>query len=136
MNLCDETITVFNAKYDPETDMDAYEGTVISGVSWFRETASTVDSSGLRAADKVTVRIPEDADFGGKQYVTREAYTNAQSADGIFTLQNGDIVVRGTVSESGLRPAELHENYEAFTVLGVTDNRRGAHGRHWKVIGA
>jgi len=68
LNLCNETITVFNAKHDAATDMDIYYPTVIVGVSWFCEIASTVDK-GLQAADKYTIRIPVDADFGGKEYV-------------------------------------------------------------------
>ena len=63
MNLCNETITVFNAKLNPETGNDDYNGTVIDGVSWFCEIVSTVDQ-GLKAANKFTIRIPEDADFG------------------------------------------------------------------------
>ena len=37
MNLCNETITVFNAKLNTGTGDDDYNGTVIDGVSWFCE---------------------------------------------------------------------------------------------------
>ena len=135
MNLCNETITVFNAKYDPQADKDAYNGTVINNVSWFCEIVSTVDN-GLKAANKFTIRIPEDADFGGKTYVSPLDYADASDVSSLFTLKNGDIVVRGSVTGSDLRPADLHKSYEAFTILGVTDNRRAPKAPHWKVVGA
>jgi hypothetical protein len=134
MNLCNETITVFNAKLNTGTGNDDYNGTVIDGVSWFCEIVSTVDQ-GLKAANKFTIRIPEDADFSGKTYVSPLDYADAADVSSLFTLKNGDIIVRGAVTGSGLRPAELHRNYEAFTVLGVTDNRRAPNAPHWKVIG-
>lgn len=136
MILCNDVLTVFNAKLNPETDSDDYIATVISGISWFCEIVSNVDSSGLKSANKFTIRIPETADFGGKMYVTPRDYAGETDVGGVFTLQNGDIVVHGAVAESGLRPAALHKQYEAFTILGVTDNRRALNAPHWKVVGA
>ena len=135
MKLCDEIITVFNAKLNTTTDKDEYHATVITGVSWFCEIVSAVDK-GLKAANKFTIRIPEDADFDGKAYVTPFQYAEEAFIDDLFTLKNGDIVVRGAVSDTDLRPADLHRNYEAFTILGVTDNRRDVRSPHWKVIGS
>ena len=51
MRLCNDTITVFNSQLNTALDRDVYTGTVIIGVSWFREVASAVDNSGLKAAD-------------------------------------------------------------------------------------
>ena len=134
MKLCNETITVFNAKQNTETDKDDYIATVINGASWFCEIVSAVDN-GLKAANKFTIRIPENADFGGKTYVSPLDYASAGDVSNIFTLKSGDIIVHGAVSEADLRPAFIHKNYEAFTILGVTDNRRAPNGPHWKVVG-
>ena len=68
MQLCNDTITLYNRRFDPEEDCDVYGRTVIRGVHWFNSEATTVDSTGLKAANKVTIRIPTDADFGGKVY--------------------------------------------------------------------
>lgn len=135
MKLCNETITVFNAKLNKDTGNDDYYGTVITGVSWFCEIVSTVNE-GLKAANKFTIRIPADADFGGKAYTDPLTYADADDVTTLFTLKNGDIIVRGAVTDTGLRPAALHKNYEAFTVLGVTDDRRAPNAPHWKVVGA
>ena len=134
MKLCNEAITVFNSRLDTETDKDVYVGTVITGASWFCEIVSTVDN-GLKAANRFTIRIPVDADFSDKTYVTPQEYAVAADVSNLFTLANGDIVVRGAVSDENHRPKDLHDQYEAFTILGVTDNRR-AKGPHWKVVGS
>ena len=138
MRLCNDTITVFNARYDKDNDRDVYCATVITGVSWYDEIASTVDSSGLKAADKYTIRIPVDADFGGKTYVDPVTYAGATGDPAtMFTLKSGDIIVKGAVS-AGVdpRPSELQKAYaEVATVLGVTDNRRAPKAPHWKVVG-
>lgn len=136
MNLCNDIITVFNARLNPDTGSDVYIGTVISGVSWFSENVSSVDSSGLKAANKFTIRIPATANFGNKAYTAPLDYAGAVDVSGLFTLRNGDIVVHGAVTALDLRPAALHKNYEAFTILGVTDNRRARNAPHWKVVGA
>ena len=136
MRLCKDTITVFNARYDKDNDRDVYHATVITGVSWYDEIASNVDSSGLKAADKYTIRIPVDADFSGKTYVDPVTYASADPAT-VFTLKSGDIIVKGSVSAGAdPRPSELQKAYaEVATVLGVTDNRRAPNAPHWKVVG-
>lgn len=58
MQLCNDTITLYNRRFDPEEDCDVYGRTVIRGVHWFNSDATTVDSTGLKAANKVTIRIP------------------------------------------------------------------------------
>lgn len=138
MRLCNDTITVFNARYDSGNDRDVYHATVITGVSWYDEIASAVDSSGLKAADKYTIRIPTDADFSGKTYVDPITYAQAGSDTAtVFTLKSGDIIVKGVVDAvENMRPADLQKRYAEFaTVLAVTDNRRAPNAPHWKVVG-
>lgn len=136
MRLCNDTITVYNARFDPETDRDVYCGTVITGVSWYGDTAASVDTSGgLQAATAYTIRIPTDADFGGKSYCDPVAYAASDPA-AVFTLSSGDIIVKGAAEADGQTPASLQRQYaEHITVLTVTDNRRGGHAPHWKVVG-
>lgn len=136
MNMCDETITVFNAQFNPEKDLDEYHGTVISGVSWFGDIAAVVDpSTGLKAASKVTIRVPKNADFSGKAYVDPLSYQTADPTS-CFTLKSGSVIVKGAVSIDNPTPAMLHKQFtDAITVLGVTDNRRAPNAPHWKVVG-
>ena len=153
MKMCTETITVFNARFDKDTDRDVYYGTTIRGVSWRSEIVSTVTDSGLKAANRFTVRIPAAADTSGMRYVSPARY-GAEGEGGCFTLRTGDIIIRGTpgcylnrdgiISEiamdgrcavfSSAQPLTWYA--ESFTVVGVTDNTRAPHEPHWKVVGA
>lgn len=136
MKLCNETVTVFNRKLDPDKGWDVYNATVIQGVSWYSHIVSAVDSTGLHAANEFIVRIPMDADFGGKTYVDPITYENEAIIAGVFTLANGDFIVKGVVDES-LTPAQLKEqNLEYCTILGVTDNRRAPNAPHFRVVGS
>ena len=135
MYLCNEVITVFNCQLDTKTDLDVFHGTVIRGVSVHCEIASNVDKTGLKAADKYTIRIPTDADFSGKSYVDPVVYKSSDPANA-FTLQNGDVIVKGEVTMSNPKPSDLQREYAGIiTVLGITDNRRAPHAPHWKEVG-
>ena len=136
MKLCTDTITVLNKRWDSTNGYDVYIPTVINNVSWYCEIASAVDNSGLHAANRVVVRIPANADFGGKQYTDPITYRDAQSVTGLFTLAQGDRIVKAAVTGNNLTPAQLDAQYtECCTVLGVTDNRRAPNAPHFKVVG-
>lgn len=137
MKLCNDTVTVFNKKLNPDKGWNVYNPTVIKGVSWYSEIVSNVDSNGLHAANRFTIRIPVDADFGGKSYVDPIAYENESIIAGVFTLANGDIIVKGESVDESLTLAKLKEKYLDYcTILGVTDNRRAPNAKHFKVVGS
>ena len=122
MKLCNDTITVFNARVDPDVGANVWTPTVITGASWYMTDASTVDTSkgGLVAANKVIVRIPAEAAPAG------------------FGLKAGDIIVKGDASATqNPTPAKLKKAWgeDCATVLGVTDTRRAPHAPHWRVTG-
>lgn len=134
MNLCNETVTVINAVYDPATGYDTYQCTVIGGVSWFFRDTVNVDTKGLQARDGVTVRIPVDAHYGGTYTAPRE-FEASSSKVGKFTLRPGDVIARGTV-QSVTRLADLRGMVDEYiTITSVTDNRRAPNAKHWKVVG-
>ena len=71
----------------------------------------------------------------GKTYINPREYASSEDVSGTFTLQDGDVIVKGSVMED-LRPADLHKrHYEAVTILGVTDNRQFPNAPHWRVTG-
>lgn len=135
MKMCNAVITVFNAKHDLEKDCDVYHGTVLEGVSWYEQTVSNVTTDGLKAANRVIVRIPNSVLID--KYVSPLFYAKADDVTGLCTLQTGDVIVKGALYASGMTPAQLHSEYkDVMTVLGVTDNTNAPHGKHWKVTGA
>ena len=136
MKLCNDTITVFNARVDPDVGGNVWIPTVIVGAGWYLTDASTVDASkgGLVAANKATIRIPVDADTGGKAYADPVSYASAEDVSRLWTLKGGDIVVKATVEGGNWTPARLKAAYaECVTVLAVTDNRRAPRAPHWRV---
>ena len=138
MKLCNDTITVFNARVDPDVGGNVWIPTVIAGASWYLTDAATVDASkgGLVAANKATIRIPVEADTGGKAYVDPVGYASAEDVSGLWTLKGGDIVVRTAVEGGDWTPAKLKAAYaECVTVLAVTDNRRAPNAKHWRITG-
>ena len=135
MKLCNEIITVFNRRMDAD-GFPIYYPTIIGGVSWYSHIITSVDNNGLHAADSFVIRIPVDANFGDSIYVDPVTYKDTASAENVFTLAQGDIVVKAAVYGS-MTPKELHETYhECFTIQGVTDNRRAPNAPHWRVVGS
>ena len=136
MKLCTDTITVFNRRVNTETRMEDYVPTVIKGVSWYGHLRTGVGDRGLRTANEFTIRIPVDADFGGKTYVDSKTYREATLISGLFTLSSDDIVLKGEAA-IGVNPATLPEtNADCFRILGVTDNRRAPNAPHIRVVGS
>ena len=134
MKLCNDTITVFNRRIGDDGGYE-YTPTVIVGVSWFCRIKSTVDE-GLKAANEFIIRIPADANFNGKTYVDSVEYENASSTNDIFTLAQGDVIVKARVDTVSMTFAELKERYSDYcTILGVTDNRRAPNAPHLRVVG-
>ena len=136
MRETNETITVFNQRYDTTTGTDVWTPTVIQGVSWFEATRAAVTQAGLKAADTATVRIPTDADTGRQAYLPPKAYKAAESVSGAFTLAPGDLIVRAAVTTPGLTPSQIQAQYDdTITILGVTDSTHRRRAPHWKVTG-
>lgn len=136
MQQCNETITVLNRRINPDTRLDEWIPTVIHGVSWHSKIVANVTQAGLKAADTATVRIPVDADTGGRSYLTPQAYKAAESTSEAYTLARGDILVRAEITES-MTPAQAQAAYEdVVTIISVTDNTRRPRAPHRKVVGA
>lgn len=140
MHLCNEKITVYNSYIDPITRFRTYLPTVVDGVSWFGDLQVSVTSDGLVSANQYIIRIPSNADTSNKEYKSRKEYENTpvQNLSSCWTLCEGDIIVRGAVTDSGddAKPSKLSDKYDdVITVVSVTDNRRVNQAPHLKVVG-
>jgi len=138
--LTNADITIFNKWYNRETHLDEWKRTQISGVNWYGGQKVAVTDSGLQSADTYTVRIPAASAPQGRKFVLPEIYAAAESdaLAGLWTLQNGDIVVRGLVADDITKTADVTGKYsQCFTVTGWRDNRRGSPSvQHWRIDGA
>ena len=50
---CDQTVTLTHLHYDGDADRDVSEETTLTGVSWYGQAKTAVDSTGLHAAQLV-----------------------------------------------------------------------------------
>lgn len=131
MKLCNDTVTLFNARLDKELDCTVYDKTVLTGVSWYGTVKSTVSDKELQTANMYTIRIPADVGSGGKSYTEPEGHTSADS----WTLNEGDVIVHGASALEDPTYAEIFKAHKgAVTILGVTDNRRAPNAPHWRVV--
>ena len=108
MKLCNDTITVFNAHFDETAGDDIYHPTAIAGVRWYMTQAETVDpKGGLVMANRITIRIPTNARAAGL-YVDPIAYRLADDVTGLWTLEGGTVIIKGTIPTQGEQtPANL-----------------------------
>ena len=114
MSVRNANITLYHREYNPEQGQDVWTRTPYTGVSWYGGREVTTGTGGDTAADGYTVRI-----------FTNEA----------VTVQSGDIVVQGIVSDEITSASQLTQKYpESWRVTLVRDNRRGGLA-HWRIGG-
>lgn len=138
--LTNADITIFNC-WHKGTRSEAWKHTQIRGVEWYGGQATTLLESGLKSADTYTVRIPISADAQGKAFAMAADYAAAgeTAVAGLWTLQNGDVVVHGLVDDTPAGDTDITSKCSdrCFTVTGWRDNRRGGPlVQHWRISGA
>lgn len=94
-----EPITLINkldAK-DAALKQDVYYVTVIHGCMWFESFARATTSSGTVIPSTVhKVQIPEESKAF---YMPYRVWRKEESREGVFTIRDGDYIIRGIVDE-------------------------------------
>ena len=135
MNLCNETITIYNHYIDSTTKSPVYLPTVIDGVHWFGVNKSVPNQNGLVSAEEYTIRIPLTSNFSGKRYTTKKSFNRLNDRTRYFTITEGDVIVRGSHALSNVKPSYLESEFDdVITVVSVTDNTQSPNAPHWKVV--
>lgn len=137
--LTNADMTIYNRKANPTTKKMEYVRTVIKGVWWHTKlevsTALSGMGGGLKSADVLTARIPMDGRAG---YLPPDEYAALTWGDhtGKWTVENGDIVVKGEISTDITRPAELGAMHlQMFQVVSHSENFFGGN-QHIRIGGA
>lgn len=137
--LANADITIYNKWYNRAARSDEWHRTQILGVEWYGGQAVTVSDKGLQTADTYTVRIPAASAPSGRAFALPKDWAAASSGNlaQFWTLQAGDIVVRGLVDDDIDKATDVTGKYsECFAVTGWRDNRRGSPPvQHWRVDG-
>lgn len=137
--MFEDSITIFNKKYDPQERDNKYFRTVLVNVNVEKKKAVNVIKSGLENASSGTIIIPiEYLESDPKEYISPKKYQKLSSEEVIkyFTLQEGDIVVIGeidyTIDEKNTITL-LKKNYDdVFEIVSVDDELKGGLP-HWEV---
>ena len=119
----DETITIYNKRYDAATKRTIWPKTTITGASWAGQQRVTT-GEGLTSNDGYSVRVRASSMPAG--FLTRDDYVALADASGYWTAQNGDVVIRGEGPEVTAGITEITKRFtDCFTVIAVhTDNMR------------
>lgn len=128
-------LTLYNKYIDPDTRDEVYQRTEIKDVVWTSAKAVYSANLGLVRADVATVLIPFAM---GTDYVAPIAWQALTTKTGKWTLQSGDVIVRGIVSdelEVGFSLTDLKATYENVLVITNVDtfDQGSFNMRFWKV---
>lgn len=137
--MFEDSITIFNKKYDPAKRDYDYIRTYIEGVNVEKKKAVNIIKSGLENASAGTVYIPiEDLKTEDKEYISPKKYQSLTSENtaNYYALQTGDIVVIGvidyTVDGDNTITKLKNEFDDVFEILVVDDKLKGGLP-HWEV---
>lgn len=129
-------ITLYNKYIDAATRAEKYQRTQISGVLWEnRKAANVIASGGNMAANQANIYIPYAR---GATYKDPAAWQALVTKTGYWTLQDGDVVVRGLVADSissAFTITDLKAKYADVHVIRSVDTMdMGSVGMsHWQI---
>lgn len=126
-------ITLYNHKTN-KSRLDDWQRTVIRGVNFYEDNKVSVGDKGLNSAKICKIRIPEDAECN-KTFLTEDEYIQMDCVSPYWTLQDGDIVVRGVCNIEIEKPSDLKNRHvKYYKINSWSDNRFGGQP-HWRVGG-
>lgn len=137
--MFEDSITIFNKKYDPNKRDNYFVRTYLTGVNVEKKKAINVIKSGLENASAATIYIPiENLESEDKEYIPPKKYQklSIEEMKKYFTLQPGDFVVVGTIDyiidEKNTATKLKNEFDDVFEILIVDDKLKGGLP-HWEV---
>lgn len=108
--------------------------TQLDGVMWDNAKARNVNVSGIADADALNLIIPFDVKvIGEKEY--KEPKEWKQSPENSWTIQTGDIIVKGFVDDVIMAQRDLEKKYDEVYVVNTIDAKifGSKNMWHWEV---
>ena len=126
-------MTIYN-KY-LSSGADKWQRTQIENVKFEGTKASSGLSSGRLASNVATIYIPKDR---GDNYTAPKAWQALVTKTGKWTLQDGDVIVKGLVTDeigTGFTMTQLFAKYDnVLTITSVdTMDAGSASIQHWQI---
>ena len=116
-------MSVFNRYTDSFTHAITFNKHVIDNVFWDDSTSVNLDK-GYDADNKVNVYIPKDKNDMSK-YVDAKHYNGTG-----WTLNEGDLIIKGDVTETTANGIKDLASYKVFTITTVDDKDFGSANMH------
>lgn len=134
--LTNADMTIYNKYVDPATRSEKYARTVIVGVVWQAKKAVYMANVGMIAANSVAVFVP----FACRaNYLDPHAWQALSNKAGKWTLQAGDVIVKGIVADvvddADFTMTDLRSRHEnVLTIQSVDTMDQGSESiRHWAI---
>lgn len=127
-------ITIYNRRYDKNTRLDVWQKTVIKDVWFYVDHKVNIGDKGLNAADVYKIRIPVSPERENT-YLPEDEFVKKIDTSNYWTLQNGDIAVKGICDVDIDKPADLAQLHKQYCkITSWSDNRFGGLP-HWRIGG-
>lgn len=129
-------LTIYNKYVDSATRTEKYQRTQIRGVLWEnRKAANVLASGGNIAANQAHIYIPFQR---GANFMESGAWQALVTKTGYWTLQDGDFIVRGLVSDSittSFTISDLKAKYQdVLSIRSIDTMDMGSAGMsHWQI---
>lgn len=132
--LTNADITIYNQKINPSTKLTEYIRTQIRNVHWYSDQKTSVDQAGVHSADVYKIRIPAES-VEDIQFIDCSEWRRLEDRTGYWTIQNGDMIVKGLVDDDIKQASDLLKKYPYVArVNSISDNRRGGNP-HFRIGG-
>lgn len=132
------TATLFNKYVNPATRSEEWVSYLLGRVFWNnRKAANVLASGGQMSADQAAIFIPMSGRVMA-EYLDPVAWSKLVSKVGHWTLQVGDLLVKGSISETlsgSYTVSKLEKDYPNVMVIASVDERDfgSLSMRHWQV---
>lgn len=135
--ITNTSMTIYNKYIDPATRMEKYQRSIIINVYWENRKGINRSKVGDIANDSVLVLIPSAV---GVNHIKPVAWQTLVTKTGKWTLQFGDVMVKGTVTDeisSTFTVTALSKKYDdVVTITSVDDlDASSPYLRHWEISG-
>lgn len=112
--------------------------THLRGVYFEDVKSQRINKQGAVTADSMLLLIPAGVNAGGKSFAGQKGFAATEEKTGLWTLAEGDIVVRGIIHDDIAAQSDLEKLYDTVRkITAIIDNRHGSPAvRHWEVSGA
>jgi len=128
------TVTVYNKHR--EDGEEKWQRTVLYGVFWNAISGAVMRRTGATSTDSVQIIIPMAIKASRNEYRPPKEWAALTDKTGYWTLQPGDVVVKGALDvEIDRSTKELQGYDDVLTITSVDTKGFGSGMDHWEVSG-